>query len=92
MYDWYEMTFFMHGRWNITGFGTIYCFNCPPTFQRALAEELRRAAGPVSLTMVRCAVIHQIVRLYDEAVWDIRDAVRGVEKVHHGAPVADMES
>lgn len=79
MYEWYEMSFLVYDGGS--GAGTVYCLDCPPVFERSLQDELWGLDSEPSLADVRCALVHQIVRLYDGAVWAIRDIVRRIERV-----------
>jgi hypothetical protein len=81
-YEWYEMDFLALRA--TSGWTTVLCFDTPDRFRLRLFEAL--ASGPRTLTepdifQLYTYLIDQILNLYDESVWSIRDIVRDVEKV-----------
>jgi len=86
-WKWYEMTFFAH--WTPSrGTITILCFNVPDIVRDGLCEALDASASkmdvadPYSITVV---LVHQVLRMYDDSVWSIRDHVCEWESVSFGS-------
>ena len=80
-YTWHEMTFVT--RWT-PSHCTVVCINTPDTFLSGLEQALSMGSGKLDLSDPYALHIHlmdQIIMLYDESVWGIRDLIRRVEKV-----------
>lgn len=81
-YEWYEMDFL--ALRSASGWTTVLCFDTPDRFRQRLFETL--ASSPQTPTepdiyQLYIYLINQILNLYDESVWAIRDIVRDVEIV-----------
>jgi hypothetical protein len=81
-YVWYEMDFL--ALRSASGWTTVLCFDTPDRFRQRLFETL--ASSPQTPTepdiyQLYIYLINQILNLYDESVWAIRDIVRDVEIV-----------
>lgn len=76
------MGFFVH--WRPSQTTTVLCFDTPEKLQSLLGSALRRngsnidTADPYSLLS---ALIDQVITLYDESVWSMRNHVCAAEAV-----------
>ena len=80
-YSWAEMSFYT--KWT-PQFTLNLCFDVPMTTQIRLRQALDSCERPFSIhnpyaSHVR--MLDQILMLYDESVWALRDGVRQIEKV-----------
>ena len=79
-YKWYEMGFFT--RWDHSGHCKVLCIDTPKELPSKLKEVLTKS--PLDLKdpfAMHAPLIDQIVKLYDDSVWAIRDPIRKIEKV-----------
>ena len=81
-WEWFEMGFFVH--WKPPRTTTVLCFDTPEKFQSLLGSALRRGgtnvdtADPYSLLST---LIDQVIALYDDSVWSMRNHVCAAEAV-----------
>lgn len=81
-WEWFEMGFFVH--WRPSQTTTVLCFDTPEKLQSLLGLALRRngsnidTADPYSLLST---LIDQVITLYDESVWSMRNHVCAAEAV-----------
>ena len=81
------MGFFVH--WRPSQSTTILCFDTPEKLQNLLGSALRRnssnidAVDPYSLLST---LIDQVIVLYDESVWSMRNHVCAAEAVRFFIP------
>lgn len=62
----------------------ILCFDTPEHFRQRLFQALNSSTWTLSepvIYQLHAYLIDQIINLYDESVWALRDIVRDVEKV-----------
>jgi hypothetical protein len=81
-YVWYQMGFF--ALQNAAGRTTVLCFDTPDRFRLQLLEDLNsssRGFKEPDIHQLHTFLVEQILNLYDESVWALRDIVREVEKV-----------
>jgi hypothetical protein len=79
-YRWYEMGFFT--RWDHSGRCRVLCIDTPKELPSKLQKVLQKS--PFDLKdpfAMHGPLIDQIVKLYDDSVWAIRDPIRKIEKV-----------
>ncbi len=80
-YTWFEMSF--HTFWTpITS--VILCFNVPKTSQMRIHHSLVSRQQRLDLKDIYAAhvlVLDEILALFDQSVWALRDGVRRIEKV-----------
>lgn len=80
-YTWSEMSF--HTFWTpITSI--ILCFNVPKTSQMRIHHSLVSRQQRLDLRdiyMTHVLVLDEILALFDQSVWALRDEVRRIEKV-----------
>jgi hypothetical protein len=80
-YTWYEMTFFT--RWTPDHY-MVVCVDTPDNFPADLKHSLSTRSGELDLSdpfALHIPLMDQIIMLYDQSVWGIRDLIRRVEKV-----------
>ena len=81
-WEWFEMGFFVH--WKPSQTTTVLCLDTPEKLQSLLGSALRRndcnidTADPYSLLST---LIDQVIALYDESVWSMRNHVCAAEAV-----------
>lgn len=79
-YTWYEMGFFT--CWDSLGCCRVLCIDTPQDLQSALETVLQKPfLDPRDPFAMHVPLIDQIVKLYDDSVWLIRDEVREIEEV-----------
>jgi hypothetical protein len=81
-YIWYEMGFFT--RWDYPGRCRVLCIDTPEELQSGLETALRSQSSLLELGdpfAMHAPLIDQIILLYDDSVWRVRDPVRKFEKV-----------
>lgn len=96
-YVWYEMSFFTVR--SAGGSSTVLCFNTPHHFRvrlfKALSSNSRGFDEP-DMYQLHTYLTDQVLNLYDEAIWALRDIVRNVEKVSlcktQAVAIADTEA
>lgn len=74
------MTF--HTKWT-SQFATALCFDLPLSVQDQIQLALSRQeqAALLDIYSMQVIILDEIIRLFDNSVWAIRDAVRDIEKV-----------
>ena len=80
-YTWHEMTFFT--RW-APGHSTVVCVNTPDNLLAGLEQAMSTGSAELDLSdpfALHIPLMDQIIMLYDQSVWGIRDLIRQVEKV-----------
>lgn len=80
-YTWYEMTFFT--RW-ASNHCMVVCIDTPDNLLANLEHTLLTGSEELDLRdpfALHIPLMDQIIILYDESVWRIRDMIRRVEKV-----------
>jgi hypothetical protein len=79
-YIWYEMGFFTH--WDNSGHCRVLCIDTPEKLPSDLQTALKgspfKRSDPFAMHI---PLLDQIVRLYDDSVWQVRHPVRDIEKV-----------
>lgn len=89
-YVWHEMTFCC--TWVDQKELVILCFDFPEHLQESLISTVSRTLNPTvstdsaqlmtySFGSLHCTIVEQVVSLYDDSVWSIRDSLRHLEKV-----------
>lgn len=85
-YSWSEMSFYTH--W--TPDSTInFCFDVPKASQFRLYQALASQQQPLDVGDIYAShvtILDEIVAVFDESVWALRDGVRGIEKVIKRSP------
>ncbi len=83
-YSWDEMSFYTEWR----PYSTIsLCFDVPNSAQLRLRQALASRRQPLDVTDVYAShaiILNEIVNMFDESVWALRDGVRQIEKVDIG--------
>ena len=80
-YSWTEMSFYT--KWT-PNFTLNFCFDVPMAFQVRLRQALDSRVQPLGvgdLYASHVRILDQILMLFDESVWALRDRVRQIEKV-----------
>ena len=80
-YMWHEMGFFT--RWLHSGSGSVVCFNVPAPFQKSIIDALEfipEDAIACDAYAFHTLIADEVVKLYDDSVWRIRNVIRKVEK------------
>lgn len=80
-YSWAEMSFYT--KWT-PHFTLNFCFDVPMAFQIRLRQALdsgEQAFGVNDLYASHVRILDQILMIFDESVWALRDGVRQIEKV-----------
>lgn len=81
-YKWHEIGVFT--RWDSPGCCRILCVDAPEALRHSLKASLAQMST-LELKDPFCMhvpLIDEIVKLYDQSVWQVRNAVREIEKVH----------
>lgn len=78
-YTWYEMGFFT--CWDNSGRCRVLCIDTPEDLQSGLETVLQESLNPRDPFAMHIPLLDQIVKLYDDSVWRVRDPVRDIEKV-----------
>lgn len=85
-WEWYEMSFFAH--WTPPcATTTILCFNLPDIVRERLRKALYACADKIDYAdpySILVVLVHQVLHLYDDSVWSIRDHVCKWEAVSFG--------
>jgi hypothetical protein len=82
-YKWYEMGFFTH--WDDSDCCRVLCIDTPKELQRGLHTVLQNQSPHLDFAdpfVMHVPLIDQIILLYDDSVWRVRDPVRKIEKVY----------
>lgn len=80
-YSWSQMSF--HTKWTPTS-SVILCFDVPMTSQMRIHQALVSRQQRLDLRDIytgHVIVLDEILVLFDESVWALRDEVRRIEKV-----------
>ena len=80
-YSWAEMSFYT--KWT-PHFTLNLCFDVPMAFQIRLRQALdlrEQPFGVDDLYASHVTILDQILMMFDESVWALRDGVRQIEKV-----------
>ena len=80
-WEWYEMGFFVHWAPHNT---TIICLDLPQHFQESIQSSLASSRDNIELSdpyAVYTVLLCQIVTLYDNSVWSIRNHICNWESV-----------
>ena len=81
-YEWYEMGFFT--RWISPGEQIMFCFDIPQTLEDRLQTLFLSPSTTPKLPDIyslHVIVIDEMVKLFDNSVWSLRDTVRLIELV-----------
>ena len=82
-YEWYEMGFFT--TWISQNSHSIFCFDMPQSsladLTKAVSSSSSRALDSASIYALHVNIIDEILKLFDTAVWSLRDIIREVELV-----------
>ena len=80
-YSWAEMSFYT--KW--TAYSTLnFCFDVPMASQIRLRQALDSREQPFGvgdLYASHVRILDQILMMFDESVWALRDGIRQIEKV-----------
>ena len=79
-YVWHEMGFFT--RWLHSGSGSVVCFNVPASLQKSIIDALvflPEDAIASDAYAFHTLIADEVVKLYDDSVWRIRNVIRKVE-------------
>lgn len=91
VYLWYSLGFFAFQ--NASGKTSVLCLDTPDRFRLGLLENLKshswRFHDP-DIYQLHTFLLEQIIILYDESVWALRDLVRNLERVSGIAVQADL--
>ena len=85
-YSWAEMSFYT--KWT-PHFTLNFCFDVPTASQKRLRQALDSCEPPFGLKnpyVSHVRILDQILMLFDESVWALRDGVRQIEKVLENRP------
>lgn len=80
-YHWSEMSFY--SKWTVDSIINI-CFDVPKASQVRLYQALSSHHQPFHIADVYAshgAILDEILALYDESIWSLRDGVRQIEMV-----------
>lgn len=81
-YVWYSIEFFAFQ--SASGRTSVLCLDTPDRFRLRLLESLKshgwRFNDP-DIYQLHTFLLDQIINLYDESVWALRDVVRNLERV-----------
>ena len=80
-YSWAEMSFYT--KWT-PHFTLNFCFDLPMASQIQLRQTLGSCKQPFGFNnpyACHASILHQILMMFDESVWALRDGVRQIEKV-----------
>lgn len=80
-YSWAEMSFYTEWKPNST---ISLCFDVPNPAQLRLSQALASRQQPLDVKDVYAShvlILNEIVNMFDESVWALRDGVREIEKV-----------
>jgi len=81
-YVWYQMGFF--ALQDAAGRTSVVCFDTPDRFRLQLLEDLNsssRGFKEPDMHQLHTFLLDQILNLYDDSVWTLRDTVRNIERV-----------
>lgn len=81
-YVWHRLGFFT--SWTPSCSTTFFCFDLPTGLQDSIKAALCRSGTELQLTdpfAVHTVLVDEIVALYDQALWSLREQVRNLEKV-----------
>ena len=88
-YEWYEMGFFT--TWISQNSHSIFCFDMPQSSLADLTKAVSssssssssssRTLDSASIYALHVIIIDEILKLFDTAVWSLRDTIREVELV-----------
>jgi len=81
-YIWYEMGFFTY--WDRLGHCRVICIDTPEELQSGLEDALQKQSSSLDSSdpfAMHAPLLDQIILLYDDSVWRVRDPVRKIEKV-----------
>ncbi|KAH9209899.1 hypothetical protein DL95DRAFT_308961, partial [Leptodontidium sp. 2 PMI_412] len=80
-YVWHRLGFFT--SWTPSCSTTFFCFDLPTGLQDSIKAALCRSGTELQLTdpfAVHTVLVDEIVALYDQALWSLREQVRNLEK------------
>lgn len=88
-WEWFEMGFFVH--WRLPQTTTVLCFDTPEKLQGLLGSALQHKGSNIDIAdpySLLSTLIDQVIALYDESVWSMRNHVCAAEAVslkhYHG--------
>lgn len=90
-WEWYEMGFFVH--WEPHSGATIFCFDLPPHFQGSIQSAFTSSTGNVVLSdpySIFAILLHELLPLYDNSVWSLRNHICGWEAVSLSIPTTAL--
>ncbi|KAH0547677.1 hypothetical protein FGG08_000166 [Glutinoglossum americanum] len=83
-YKWYEMGFFT--LWDHSDHCRVLCIDTPGDLPSKLQKALAKSPfDPRDPFAMHAPLIDQVVKLYDDSVWAIRDPIREIEKTRQAA-------
>lgn len=79
-YFWSEMSFYT--TWT-ADYTINFCFDVPEVSQKRLHQALASTGGPLDMKIYanHTILLNEILIMYDESVWALRDGVRKIEMV-----------
>ena len=79
-YQWHEL--FFHTRWTPHS-NSVLCFDIPRPIQAKIEERVSSldSTDLPNLYALHVPVIEEVIQLYNDSVWALRDEIRRVEKV-----------
>ena len=80
LYGWDKMS--IHTKWTPASM-LVLCFDVPATTQAKIEQEVSHHHRYDSTDMyaMHIVILNEIVQLFDESVWALRDEIRQIEKV-----------
>ncbi|KAF2179935.1 purine and uridine phosphorylase [Zopfia rhizophila CBS 207.26] len=79
-WEWYEMGFFVH--WTPPHSTTLLCFDIPGHMRASLRSALSSSIDNIDLSdpySVFSIIIYELLSLYNDSVWSLRNHICGVE-------------
>ena len=83
-YEWYEMSFFSHSVGRAQKL--MLCLDTPSFFKTWLLRPISSAVpieSKLGIYSMHLLILEELVRLYDRALWSLRDVVRRIETTNN---------
>lgn len=80
-------------RWLTSDHMIVLCFGTPASLQVSLESALQLHHNQLDLSSPDClhaSIVDEIISLYDESVWALRDVIRNLEKVRGGLSIQSV--
>lgn len=81
-YEWYEMGFFT--KWASPNSHIVLCFDIPQSLLASLTKAVSSSSmilDSASIYSLHIIIIDEVLKLFDTAIWSIRDVIRKAELV-----------